>query len=195
VRPACSWLVAGLMTGGTLVLAGQGAVQLPYEDPGACPFGCCTYRDWTVKADTDILTSRGDDAPRAFRVLRGTTVRGVTGVVVTTRVGRAVVKRETTIGRRHQTVEPGDEVALLHYLGEGYWKYWLRGQIDQEFIPDPDNCRRSGDRSPTMSGRCAVQQEELPETIWWVLIRNQDGQEGWTREVDHFGNIDACGEP
>jgi hypothetical protein len=24
-------------------------------------------------------------------------------------------------------------------------------------------------------------------------VRNSRGQEGWTREIEHFGNIDACG--
>ena len=88
---------------------------------------------------------------------------------------------------------PGDEVLLLNYLGEGFWKYWLRGRIDEEFIPDPENCRRAADRSPTMFRQCAVQVDERPETEWWVLVRNRAGQESWTRETTHFGNMDACG--
>lgn len=187
--------IAGLMLSSTVAVAGQGPPRLPYDDFGACPFECCTYREWTVKADTDTLVSRGADARIAFRVLRGTTVRGVTGVVVTTRFGRAVAKRQTTIGRHDFAVKPGEEVSLLHYLGEGHWKYWLHGQIDEEFIPDPENCDHGADRRVGSSDECAVQVEERPRTNWWVLIRNRDGREGWTREVNHFGNIDACGSP
>jgi hypothetical protein len=27
---------------------------------------------------------------------------------------------------------------------------------------------------------------EQPDVVWWAKIRNSRGQEGWTREVDHF---------
>jgi hypothetical protein len=188
-----STTVVAAMVGATFALAAQTGPKLPYETWGACPFECCTYRAWTVKVDTDILSERREGAPKRFAVARGARVVGVTGVVVTTKVGLAVVERETTIGQARITVQPGEEILLLHYIGEGFWKYWLRGKIDEEFIPDPDNCKRSAQRSPTMFAQCGVQEKERPETVWWVKIRNRDGREGWTRQVDHFGNIDACG--
>jgi hypothetical protein len=64
---------------------------LPYEDSGACPFECCTYREWAVQAETTVRSARDDAAPVAFRVRPGQRVTGVTGVVVTTKLGRAVV--------------------------------------------------------------------------------------------------------
>jgi hypothetical protein len=176
-----------------LALAAQTGPKLPYENWGACPFECCTYRAWTVKVDTDILSECREGAPKHFAVARGTRVVGVTGVVVTIKVGRAVVEREATIGQARITVRPGEEILLLHYKGEGFCKYRLRGKIDEEFIPDPENCKRSAQRSPTMFAQCGVQEKERPETVWWVKIRNRDGRGGWTRQVDHFGNIDACG--
>jgi hypothetical protein len=190
----CGLALAGAF-GAACVLAAQSGPKIPFEDWGACPFECCTYRTWTVEADTDILSERRDGAPTRFAVPRGAKVEGVTGVVVTTRVGRAVVERETTIGRARITVRPGDQVLLLHYEGEGVWKYWVRGTIDEEFIPDRENCERSAGRSPTMFAQCGVQELERPETVWWVKIRDRAGREGWTRQVEHFGNIDACGAP
>ena len=188
-----SMMIMAAMVGATIAAAAQTGPKLPYENWGACPFECCTYRAWTVKVDTDILAERREGAPKRFVVVRGARVVAVTGVVVTTKVGRAVVQRETTIGLARITVQPGEEILLLHYKGEGFWKYWLRGKIDEEFIPDPENCKRSAPRSPTMFAQCGVQEQERPETVWWVKIRNRDGREGWTRQVDHFGNIDACG--
>jgi hypothetical protein len=164
---------------------------VPYENVGACPFECCTYRTWTVEADTDILEERKDGAPVVFRVSRGFRVRGVTGVVVTTKPGRARVQLPTTLGtgKSRARVKPGEPVFLLHYLGEGYWKLWIRGRIVEDGMQDDmSECVNEAKEPVT----CSVRLIEEPETVWWVKIRSK-GREGWTRQVDHFGDIDACG--
>jgi hypothetical protein len=163
---------------------------LPYEDPGACPFECCTYRTWTVEVETDILTDRKDDAPVAFRLRPREKVEGVTGVVVTTKLGRAVVRRTITIGSGSDPVEvkPGDQVFILHYVGEGYWRFWVRGRIDDDQLPDTESECTDDSAEPA---DCAIQITERPETTWWAKIRSGD-REGWTRQLDHFGDIDAC---
>ena len=40
---------------------------VPYEEQGACPFECCTYRTWRAKVDTQIFKERRDGAALAFR--------------------------------------------------------------------------------------------------------------------------------
>lgn len=165
---------------------------IPYENAGACPFECCTYRAWTVEADTDILVKREDGAPVAFRVQRGQRVLGVTGVVITTKAGRARVQLPTTLGThaRGVRVVPGDPVFLLHYLGEGYWKLWVKGRIveDGGNPDDMSDCLYDAKEPAT----CSVLLIEKPKTVWWVKVRSR-GREGWTREVDHFSDVDACG--
>jgi hypothetical protein len=173
----------------------QTAPRLPYESPGACPFECCTYRAWTVDADTNLLTDRRDGAPVLFAVRRGAPVVGVTVVVVTTEFGRAVAQRATQLGPGGAMARPGDELLLIHYLGEGEWKYWFRGRLAEWFLPDPDNCQRVGRRNSAMFEACAVQVRKKPRTTWWVKVRNREGMEGWTRQVEHFGNIDRRGTP
>jgi hypothetical protein len=159
--------------------------SLPYEDAGACPFECCTYRDWSVTADTFVRVNRDDAAPIAFRVTRGQRVVGVTGVVITTRLGSAVVRRRTTVGQGNMTVTPGEPLHLLHYVGEGYYKFWLRGQVDlDQLLWKGADCT---------GGPCAVQIVREPTTVWWAKIRDARGREGWTRQLNHFGEIDACG--
>lgn len=32
-----------------------------------------------------------------------------------------------------------------------------------------------------------------PESIWWIKIKNNKGQIGWTNQSNDFGNQDACG--
>ena len=160
---------------------------LPYESPGACPFECCTYRTWTVQADTDILSDRTTGAPVAFRVRKGETVVGVTGVVVTTSPGRARAWKDTVIGdlEARIAVRRGETVHLLHYLGEGYWKTWVRGR---EIEINEIGCM--GDTNTPQP--CGLRILSKPRTTWWVKIRSGE-REGWTRQVDRFGNIDACG--
>jgi hypothetical protein len=163
---------------------------VPFDSKGVCPFECCTYRTWTVRTDTDILVDRTPGAPVAFRVHRGERVEGVTGVVVTTTLGRAVVRRAVTLGVESGpiAVQPGDAVYILHYSGEGYWTFWAHGRIDADQIPGKDEgC--VDDAGESIS--CAVQIIEAPRTTWWAKIRS-GGKEGWTSHLDHFGEIDAC---
>src|SRR5262245_11822498 len=72
----------------------QPGPTIPYDEEGACPFLCCTYREWTVDWDTDLRTDRRDDAPVAFHASLQQTVRALTGVVTTTKVGRASASRQ-----------------------------------------------------------------------------------------------------
>jgi hypothetical protein len=146
---------------------------VPYDDHGACPFECCTYRTWTVEADTDVRRDRRDDAPVAFRVRAGERVDGITGVVVTTKLGKGIVRQAISIdgGPRLTT---GDTLYVLRYVGEGFWKVWVRGNLyDADISATDQKCL--GERRE--SKECGVQLIEEPETVWWVKVRNTGGQE------------------
>ncbi len=187
-----------LITG--LALVGTGAAEdgwttspapsLPYEDHGGCPFECCTYRTWTVEADTEVRTDRQDGSPVAFLVRRGEQVVGITGVVVTTKLGRAIVREPILIESHKPGLMPGSLVYVLSYVGEGAWKIWVGGQIYETEISSREQIC-VGRQGETIA--CAIQITQEPQTVWWVKVRNSTGQEGWTRQLDHFGNIDACG--
>ena len=75
----------------------QAGPPIPFDEDGACPFQCCTYREWTVDWDTDLHTDRRDDAPLAFHVALNDTVTAITGVVTTTKVGRATAKDRKSV--------------------------------------------------------------------------------------------------
>jgi hypothetical protein len=122
----------------------------------------------------------------AFRVRRGDKVVGVTGVVVTTKLGRVAVRRRAILGEGRLRVAPGDDVYILNYVGEGYWTIWVRGEVMNERLAEkPADC----DADP----ECSLEIVEGAETTWWVKVRDQQGREGWTRQVENFGDIDACG--
>ncbi len=135
-------------------------------------------------------SERRDSAPITFSVRRGEQVHGVTGVVVTTKLGRAVVRAPLTLGSDGVALQPGELISVLHYVGEGAWKVWARGSILDavEIAAKRDRC--GGQRGDV--NRCALQMLDPPRTVWWVYVRNHGGQEGWTRQVKHFGGIDAC---
>ena len=167
----------------------QSGPPIPFDENGACPFQCCTYREWTVDWDTDLHTDRKDDAPIAFHASLNDTVTAVTGVVTTTKVGRATANRQVTVGAQHLPVPVGQTIYLLRNIGGGDWKIWVNGVTDQQYIPNQGYC--VGDKMT--SDECAITVVEQPQIVWWAKVRDARGREGWTREVDHFGNIDACG--
>lgn len=170
--------------------AGPRLPKVPYEDHGACPFECCTYRTWTVKAATQVRTDRRDTAPVAFRVRAGEQVDGITGVVVTRKLGRATIQKPIVVDPEGLELRPGDVVHVVNYIGEGFWKIWARGRLHHVELAGKQQTCAGDDREPVT---CAAQIVEEPETVWWAKVRNRAGQEGWTRQLDHFGNIDACG--
>jgi len=162
---------------------------IPFDEDGACPFQCCTYREWSVDWDTDLHTDRRDDSPVAFHAPLGDTVLALTGVVTTTKVGRATATRDVMVGAKRLPVPAGQPIYLMRNIGGGDWKIWVNGVTDEQYIPSQGYC--TGDKQS--SDECALTVTEQPEIVWWARVRDMRGREGWTREVDHFGNIDACG--
>ena len=163
---------------GTLasIVAGQNSrPPMPFVDKGACPFECCTYRDWTVDKATTIRSAMSDSSPIAFRLRKGERVKGLTGVVITSQPGEVRVLKQTKIGRF--TAKPGDGIYLLTYEGEGFHKVWFKGRISSEETYDTALFRPISE----------------PKAVWWVKIRNSRGHRGWSREPDNFGNKDQCG--
>jgi hypothetical protein len=172
------------------------AQRLPprnYEDRGACPFECCTYREWSVEADTVLYRTRSTKSRAAFRVKKGERVTGLTGVVVTLEPGRATATGDVTIrreGGREVKVKRGDLLYLLHPIGEGYFKTWFRGRL---YEVQPEGVAEHASRPEGIARLPYLRLLSRPRTVWWVKVRNSRGQVGWSRQDDHFGDMDACG--
>lgn len=151
-----------------------------YEDYGACPFECCTYRRWSVNANMLLYKQRSTSSGVAFRVSKGDHVIGLTGVVVTVKPGEAVVKKAVTMGTGKQKarLKPGDVLYLLHYEGEGIYKIWFRGRIYEDEVETREE---------------SIHLVRKPDYVWWVKVKNRSGQVGWSKENKNFGDMDACG--
>jgi hypothetical protein len=148
-----------------------------YIDKGACPFECCTYREWGVENETRLYAEPKLNSPLVGTAAKGTTVNALTGEVHT-KPGKLVVMRDVL------TFHKGDVLWVYTYLGEGFFKIWYQGKFIEDQIdfdiynPTPDDWGYF---------------EIAPDSVWWVKIRTQDGTEGWTNESKHFSNQDACG--
>lgn len=159
---------------------------LPYYDHGACPFECCTYRSWGVTKETVLRKDASDTSPVVSTVRSGEKVLGRTGVVITDKAGKVVIQKAMKLhkegGKGEVTLRPGDVIYYLHYVGAGYDKHWFRGLL----LVDQTDIRKIGKDE-------WFEVVNLPEWTWWAKIQRSNGDVGWTRELNNFTNIDACG--
>ncbi len=153
-----------------------------YVAEGACPFECCTYREWEV-LETTSLTDEPFGTIEVGTVLAGQRVLGVTGEVHLRPEPIAVV-------HEHPPFAMGEVLFLLDYIGEGFYRYWRNGEIGEEELWMDDFCLRPGRGCWAEYLRPPAEREEAE---WWVLIETEDGVRGWTNQPQHFGNKDACG--
>jgi hypothetical protein len=158
----------------------------PYYDHGACPFECCTYREWTARSETSLRKEFTDASPVVGIVKEGEQVKALTGVVITTKAGPVKILKAQTLhrenGKDKVSLQPGDIIYNLHYVGAGYDKFWYRGQL----LVDQTNIRKIGKTE-------WWEVIDLPSWVWWAKIQKQDGNIGWTRDTNNFEHIDACG--
>lgn len=147
-------------------------------DKGACPFECCTYRTWYVEKATELREKPEINSKVLSSVKPGDRVEAITGEVHVT-AGKFLVKRQFS------RFKPGDLILVYTYLGEGRFKVWFNGQYyeeDLDFSP----------YSPIGKESRLGEFQNEPVSIWWVKIKTQDGQIGWSNLPDHFSNKDAC---
>ena len=167
----------------------------PYIARRACPFECCTYREWTVEHSVTLYDKPGGKTTVAsIDASKTKHVRGLTGEVIlhpvrmvlryqisteTTNAGRPVSNAKTVV------VPAGQEVWILDNLGEGYVNIWWHDQILSFGILDTDNTEDLAEGSHLLeeAGRGAE---------WWVQVKTPSGMIGWTKDNDAFGNMDSC---
>jgi hypothetical protein len=142
-----------------------------YEDFGACPFECCTYRAWRTNATVVLRERRKEESPPVATVPAGAEVDALTGVVATLTAGQAILQNADEC-RDLPAAKPGDAIEVLNYRGEGVWLSRFQGQL----------------------GECHFNPSTPPQTVWWIQIRSPDGLIGWTRTSESFAveTMDAC---
>lgn len=173
MRASRALVATGVLTGllaataGISEAAGGQAPPSVYIDKGACPFECCTYREWTAQSDIALL-DRPDGKQYVGRIKKGSKVLALTGEVHSAPRRVILTKDDQDAG-----VKAGEVIYVLHYIGEGSWKAWHKGKIIE-----------IGDLPGT---------GWKPEITWWVKLKSPSGVIGWTVERGNFANVDACG--
>lgn len=157
------------------------ALPLVFVDKGACPFECCTYRAWTVKADTRLYDRPGGKKLKGV-LKKGERVSGVTGEV-------HVKPQRVLVLRDYERFKKGEYFYLLTYLGEGAYRIWYKGALSEE---EPDFTFRGTPPCARSKDGCWGKPEGKYESTWWVMVRSDSGMQGWSNQPDHFGNKDAC---
>lgn len=166
---------------------------LPFYDWDACPFECCTYREWTLSQAVSFHQTHAKESPVIFHLEKGQTVQGVTGVVITTKCGTTkVLKSIDGFGVAKDGVspplsgEPGESLCTLHYEGEGSSLFWYGGKLYSGYIPD------SEDSLGAPPDSVQLRTESSPVTDWWVMVRSTGGRVGWSSETSAFEHKDSC---
>jgi hypothetical protein len=166
---ASGFLLLGLLVASTIAAQTTGEQKPPnvYIDKGACPFECCTYREWVTRTDVTLL-DRPNGKTVVGRVKKGQKVMALTGEVHSIPLRTIAHYDHPDAG-----VKAGDTIYILHYMGEGYWKVWHDGKLfDMDDFPDKGS---------------------KPKSTWWVKLKTSAGAIGWTVEHGNFENQDACG--
>jgi len=166
---ASAFLLPGVLVASVIAAQTTGEHTPPnvYIDKGACPFECCTYREWVVRTDVTLL-----DRPNGKRVV-GRVKKGQRVLALTGEVHSVPLRMVAHHDYPDAGVKAGDAVYILHYIGEGYWKAWHDGKLfEMDDFPDKGS---------------------KPKTTWWVKLKTSAGAIGWTVEHGDFENQDACG--
>ena len=140
-----------------------------YVDKGACPFECCTYREWVARTDLTLVDSP-DGKKVVAQIKKGEKCAGLDW-------------RNSQRPLANPRLSP--RLSRCRSEGRGYHLHasLRRGGLLEEVWHDGklveiDNLPDKGTK---------------PKTTWWVKLKTSSGAVGWTVEHHNFENQDACG--
>jgi hypothetical protein len=167
----------------------------------ACPFECCTYREWKAPVPLPRLDAPIDGSPidtiaqdESFEALTGTVfVTGIQLVVVGDSLnGFGEARPPVADSRAPWTAQflPGDTLLTLDYVGEGFYRVWDGAdahEVQQFWWPaDHEDAAPDWARHGRATGTYG--------SVWWIRSRRTGGVEGWFRAPDSYiPGSDACG--
>jgi hypothetical protein len=156
-----------------------------YIDKGACPFECCTYREWTARKEIHLV-DRPNGKTEVGVIKAGQPVKAITGEV-------HAIPHPMDVVFKHGKFKVGERVYLLTYEGEGIQKVWFNGKVTSEEVMFPYNLVNEDKSCQKPSAECWGRLQGKLQSTWWIQIQLENGKAGWTSESHDFDNQDACG--
>jgi hypothetical protein len=159
--------------------------KLPVIDENACPFEGCAFREWTVTKDSTLYSTWQDSRTETGKLKRGDKVTGITGVHVTRKPDRILVRQSIP----DLAAKPGDVILRYMYVGEGFANIWVSGHWHKEY-----DCSFVTERNGSgCSKGCAAVVTEDGVKEWWVHVKVSNGETGWVLTEDNFDGMDMMG--
>ena len=141
--------------------------KVPYIQHNVCPFECCQYGKWIAKSLLKAYKIEGGDSTVVFIIKPGEEFTAMGGNVHIMKLGEIVLNKSL------DEFTKGDKVYVLSYRGEGYYDLWYKGKV-------LDSTEKVWSNGELM---------EYPEFVWWVLVKNKAGKQGWLK----LKNINGSG--
>lgn len=137
---------------------------------GACPFECCTYREWTALTPIALSARERSNAAPIDTIAVGERFLADSGNVHITGIGLIIVEDTVPVKQGRVILLPGDTLVLLDHRGEGYFNVWRDGVVLEEvegFWGEHSRAR----------GRLVGNYRDE----WWIHVTTREGVRGWYR--------------
>lgn len=160
------------------------APKLPFIERNACPFECCNYGEWVARVAQVAYKSSSKESGLAFTIRPGETTYAQTGQVITRKAGVVIVKKQTRF--YNVTVPAGTKLYVLQLSGEGGALFWYKGATHKGELY-ASSVHKGNEAYP-------FDVLSLPQTEWWVRVRNLHGYAGWILDPRGFRGMNSCGD-
>jgi len=154
----------------TFVSANLNAVELdiPFVVEGACPFEGCTFGEWDVFRDANVLQHPNINSKVTGKLSAGKKANIVTGISYVI-PGEAIVTGKPY--SHADIMAPNKKIYISNYLGEGYSQVFLDGK----FVTTKIALKKNRCLDKLNWRYCWVRVIREPVVKWWVNVKDR----GW----------------
>lgn len=166
---------------GILLSVSSAAEEDLFIDKGACPGERCTYCE-IIRATSEftIYKAASKDSERIGRISVGDVFISKSGEVHT-------LPEPFTVIKERGIFKPGDEVFILTYSGEGYYRVRHNGKlVSGADLGDHPWSDRPIWRCNDDDQYCWGELSGPIQSIWWIYVQSENGAEGWIAYLDSF---------
>jgi len=172
----------------TLKQHAQKAPPKLFIDKDYCPFECCGYGDWEVRASSPVYEQKNETSKIVGHLQRGNIAyveKGeghveqgqfkITKVKPGKRLIRVDEEENKTI--ESELLKVGDILYLYSYMSEGFYRVWFNGSMYETLLS------YGGFEGDVISEA---------KSSWWVHVKSPFGWNGWTKQPFNFGGNNGC---